>query len=215
MSENIPHCYPIINFDYSDESFTLLRRLLSAKSEWIQIRDKSENAEKLLRTHGKEILSIRDNISPQSKIIINDYLHIAKEIKADGVHLGQSDLSPTEARAILGKNAIIGLSTHSPEQANLAPQSILTYLACGPVFESRTKSGHATVLGSKGVSLIKEICTIPLVAIGGIDEHNANEIYQAGADSLAIIQRIKEVEDKESLLKTLKSLANKNIHQRK
>jgi len=203
MTEKIPHCYPIINFDYSDKSYTLLQRLLSAKAKWIQIRDKSENAEELLRTHGKIILSIRDNISPKSKIIINDYVDIAKEINADGVHLGQGDLSPIKARHLLGEHAIIGLSTHSREQASLAPQSILTYLACGPVYESRTKSGHAAVLGSKGVSLIKEICSIPLVSIGGIDEHNANEVYKAGADSLAIIQRIKEVDDIELFLKTL------------
>jgi thiamine-phosphate pyrophosphorylase len=125
------------------------------------------------------------------KIIINDRVDIALALKADGVHLGQDDLSPEAARRLLGREAIIGFSTHNLEQALLATKMPVDYVAVGPIFETTTKQSSNSSIGLEGLRLIRAaLGTIPLVAIGGITSMNGPEVLQAGADALALISDI-------------------------
>ena len=102
------------------------------------------------------------------KIIINDRVDIALALKADGVHLGQDDLPPEAARRILGPDAIIGFSTHDPEQARLAAQMPVDYIAIGPIFATATKEASDPPVGLEGLRIVRQtVGTIPLVAIGG------------------------------------------------
>jgi thiamine-phosphate pyrophosphorylase len=191
----LPKVYAIINFQDTDNPEAFAEILLAAGVKLIQLRDKSENLHKLHEA-ALAILKIRNHLSPQAKIIINDHVELSMEIMADGVHLGQTDSDPVSARRKLGKSAIIGLSTHSKEQAINAPHSSLDYVACGPVFHSKTKSGHAPELGLDGVMEIRkalsDVCTLPLVAIGGINFTTAKSVLEAGADSLAMIRALHE-----------------------
>jgi thiamine-phosphate pyrophosphorylase len=121
-------------------------------------------------------------------LIINDRVDIALAIGAPGVHLGQDDLPPEQARAILGQDAIIGFSTHTLEQARAACRLPVDYIAVGPIFPTRTKENPYNVVGLMGLMEIRnEVGGMPLVAIGGIDEHNMLSVFDAGADSVAII----------------------------
>ncbi|HEX7136263.1 MAG TPA: thiamine phosphate synthase [Vicinamibacterales bacterium] len=119
-------------------------------------------------------------------VIVNDRADIAKLAGADGVHLGQEDLSPSAARAILGPFALIGRSTHSLTQIEAAATEPVDYLAIGPVFETTTK---ATGYDAVGLEMVAKAASTgcPVVAIGGIKLHNARSAIAAGATSVALI----------------------------
>jgi len=119
-------------------------------------------------------------------VIINDRADIAKLAGADGVHLGQEDLAPSAARAILGSSAIIGRSTHSAAQIGQAAKEPVDYVAIGPVFETATKvTGYEAVC--LGMVSVAAKSGLPVVAIGGIKLANAASVIAAGATSVAII----------------------------
>ncbi|MDT5293861.1 MAG: thiamine-phosphate pyrophosphorylase [Acidobacteriota bacterium] len=122
------------------------------------------------------------------RVIVNDRADIALTLGADGVHLGQDDMPPDAARALLGAEAIIGLSTHSVGQAVAAARLPLDYIAVGPVFATSSKDNPEPVVGLEGVRLVREaVGRIPLVAIGGVTRENARSVLAAGADSVALI----------------------------
>ena len=123
--------------------------------------------------------------------IVNDRADIALAIGADGVHLGQTDLPPDAARRILGKQAIIGYSTHTIEQVRDAAKFDIDYLAFGPIFSTTTKEDPDQVVGLETLARVRMIAaSLPLVAIGGIDLGNAISVFAAGADSIAVISAL-------------------------
>jgi thiamine-phosphate pyrophosphorylase len=122
------------------------------------------------------------------KIIINDRVDIALALKADGVHLGQDDLSAEAARSILGSKAIIGFSTHTVEQAQAAMEMPIDYVAIGPIFVTSTKKGGDSPVSLDGLRKVRKVVdTKPLVAIGGLTFDNSATVLAAGADALAVI----------------------------
>ena len=137
----------------------------------------------------------------QARVIINDRADIARLAGADGVHVGQEDLTPAAVRAILGDTAIVGLSTHSVEQIDLAVLEPVTYIAVGPVFGTTTK---ATGYEQVGLDMVREAARrasargLPLVAIGGITLENAISVLQAGAASVAVISDLLATGDPEA-----------------
>ncbi len=123
-------------------------------------------------------------------VLINDRVDIAVAVKADGVHLGQGDLSPVAARQLLGSDAIVGFSTHSVEQVREAAKFEVDYLAIGPIFPTSSKINSETPIGLDGLRQVRQVTNQPLVAIGGINSQNAADAVQAGADALAVIADI-------------------------
>lgn len=125
------------------------------------------------------------------RIIINDRVDVALAVKADGVHLGQDDLPPGAARAILGDGAIVGFSTHTLEQVAAAIKLSIDYIAFGPIFETNTKQNPDSVVGLNGLKRVRDaIGDFPMVAIGGINRENLCSVFDAGADSVAMIGAI-------------------------
>jgi thiamine-phosphate pyrophosphorylase len=123
------------------------------------------------------------------KIIINDRVDIALALKADGVHLGQDDLSVEAARRLLGNDVIIGFSTHNIAQAEQAAQLPIDYLAIGPIFPTATKVSSNPPVELAGLAAVRRASPrIPLVAIGGIDAVNRAKVIAAGADLVAVIR---------------------------
>lgn len=124
-----------------------------------------------------------------SLLLVNDRVDVARVAGADGVHLGQEDVTPETARVLLGPEAAVGLSTHTPAQIEAAGASAATYIAVGPVFDTRTKdTGYAAV----GLDLVVEARRRlgpwrPVVAIGGITPDRAAAVIGAGADAVAVI----------------------------
>ena len=125
------------------------------------------------------------------QLIINDRVDVALAVGAYGVHLGQDDMPPGNARKLLGSTAVIGYSTHNIEQAIAATKLPIDYLAIGPIFATTTKSDTAPVIGLDGLRTVRQaIGGLPLVAIGGITHANAREVIEAGADSVAVISAL-------------------------
>src|SRR5262249_8792649 len=125
-----------------------------------------------------------------AKLIINDRVDVALTAEADGVHLGQDDLSVEEARELLEEGKIIGLSTHSLEQFQAGLQTSADYLAVGPIYATTTKENPDPVVGLELITAAKAITDRPIVAIGGITVERAPEVIAAGADSVAVISAL-------------------------
>jgi thiamine-phosphate pyrophosphorylase len=123
-----------------------------------------------------------------ARIVLNDRADIARIAGAAGVHVGQLDLPATAARAIVGRGAIVGVSTHTTEQVESALRDPVSYLAVGPVFGTATKeTGYAPVGLDRVRYAAGRAGAIPVVAIGGIDLAHAPEVIAAGAASVAVI----------------------------
>lgn len=186
MKLSLPHIYPITDAGISGLDHHVQASLLAASGcRLLQIRDKRVTS----REFYEEVLSTIREVRPLGvKLIVNDRVDIALAAGADGVHLGQGDLSPVDARRLMGETAIIGFSSHSVEQARQALGLPIDYLAIGPIFDTKSKTDPDPTVG---IDMIKQvrlaIGETPLVAIGGINSTNLQQVLEAGADSAAII----------------------------
>ncbi len=123
-------------------------------------------------------------------VIVNDRADMARLAGAAGVHVGQEDLAPESVRTIVGAGAIVGLSTHTPEQLDLALAAPVDYVAVGPVFGTATKKTGYDPIGLTRVAAAARACAVrgrPLVAIGGVTLETAADVIAAGAASVAVI----------------------------
>jgi thiamine-phosphate pyrophosphorylase len=128
------------------------------------------------------------------KLIVNDRIDIALGSAADGVHLGQEDLPLEVGRKLLG-DRLIGISTHSLEQAKEAEANGADYIGFGPIFGTATKNTGYTARGVEMLARVRAAVALPIIAIGGITEANIQEVWRAGADSAAIISDILKADD--------------------
>jgi thiamine-phosphate pyrophosphorylase len=122
--------------------------------------------------------------------IVNDYVDIALLVDADGVHVGQDDLPVGEVKKLLGPEKIVGLSTHSPSQAEEAERAGADYIGVGPVFSTQTKDDVCDPVGCSYLEWVVEHMSLPFVAIGGIKLHNIDQIVRRGARSLCLVTEI-------------------------
>ena len=145
------------------------------------------------------------------RVVVNDRADIALLARADGVHLGQEDLSVRTARRLLGRGAVIGLSTHTREELRLARNEPADYLAVGPVFETSTKADSAPVVSLSGIREARRLHDGPLVAIGGISRGRVGPVLAAGADAAAVISAVAGVSPGEIAEKTRVLLAEARL----
>ena len=135
-------------------------------------------------------------------LIINDHLDVALISGADGVHVGQDDIEPFYARAVLGEEAIIGLSVGDIEEAKSAGLES-DYFGIGPVYSTTTKKDAGEAIGTQGLKEIVDFIKIPSVAIGGINAGNAADCIRAGADGVAVVSALCGASDPESAAREL------------
>jgi len=188
MAVSLPSLYAILDPEQIGQHAVedVLTELLHAGVKMLQLRAKALG--------GKDFLALakltRSQTEPYNcRLIVNDRVDVAMLCNADGVHLGQEDLPLEVGRRLLG-NKIIGISTHNIEQARQAQTGGADYIGFGPMFGSQTKD---TGYSARGIDMLTEIratVTIPIVAIGGINEQNVSQVWRAGADSAAIISDI-------------------------
>lgn len=178
---------------------------IAGGADVIQLRDKESEAREFVEA-GR---AMRKAVGKEKTLfIINDRPDIALAVGADGVHLGQDDLPVDCARSILGKDKIIGLSTHSLEQASAAQDSGADYIGVGPVFSTPTKPGYKAV-GLGLIRKVKEMDGIPFVAIGGISAANIGDVIAAGASRVAVVRAVCGAEDIRGAAKSLKDKLSK------
>lgn len=173
-------------FDSDDEFLNAVASSLKGGVDILQLREKNSSAKRIIELGKKirQLCSLYDTI-----FIVNDRIDIAKIVEADGVHLGQDDADVDSAREILGDSAIVGISTHAPEQALKAVKDGADYIGVGPVFTTPTKPGRASV-GLEYVKWASENIEIPFFAIGGIDLSNVNDVISSGAKKVAVVRAI-------------------------
>lgn len=161
----------------------IARILTGAGVRLIQVRAKQATSQALL-SQTRQLLA---SLPPSTVLIVNDRAEVALLAGASGVHLGQEDLPVPAARALLGAEKLIGLSTHTPEQIQAGTAGPADYLAFGPIFPTATKPDTQPVVGLAGLRAAREQTPKPLVAIGGITPANAAQAIEAGADAVAVI----------------------------
>jgi thiamine-phosphate pyrophosphorylase len=174
------------NFADRDGFLDALGAALEGGVDIVQLREKEMNAKSFieLAKRVRELTALYGAL-----FIVNDRTDIAKVVGADGVHLGQEDMDATDAREILGERAIIGVSTHKPEDALSAMNANADYIGVGPVFKTPTKP-LKTPVGLEYVKWAAENVTVPFFAIGAIDSDNVDEVLNAGAKRVALIRSV-------------------------
>lgn len=171
---------------------TVVLQAIKAKAACVQVREKKLDT----RCFIEKALAIKAILAPFCvPLIINDRVDIAIAAKADGVHIGQSDMPYAMARKLLGPNAIIGLSVETWEDVIQAQDMSVDYIGVSPVFATPTKTDTKKPWGIAGLERIKKYSCHPLVAIGGINASNAADVIKAGADSIAVVSAICSAED--------------------
>jgi thiamine-phosphate pyrophosphorylase len=178
----------------------------------VQLREKDLST----RDFYTEAAQIRELLrSAGIPLIINDRIDIALAVDADGVHLGQDDMSVKIARKILGPDRIIGLSLNQLDHINDEAFTFADYLAVSPVFNTATKLDTSPAWGLDGLRKAREKTDMPLIAIGSIKSDNAGEVVVAGADCVAVVTAIVAAQDPESATRTLVETvreAKKRLH---
>lgn len=185
----LPPIYPITDKCLSGKSshLAIVRELVRGGATLIQIRDKESPVRELLNDI-RRCVEIAAGFGVQ--IIVNDRCDLALLGGAAGVHLGQDDLPPGAARAVLGRDAVLGLSTHTPAQVRQSNHLPVQYIGFGPIFATSTKPGHSPVVG---LAALRQACRQsirPVVAIGGITLEQIPRVLEAGAASAAVISTL-------------------------
>ncbi|MDP6265965.1 MAG: thiamine phosphate synthase [Candidatus Woesearchaeota archaeon] len=199
------------NFDFNNKLYVItestiskgrnneeiVREAIKGGAEIIQLREKDLDKNKIKNEAIRLLKICREN---NVLFIVNDYVDVALEIGADGVHLGQTDMSISEARKVCRNKLIIGLSTHSVEQAIKADKEDVDYITIGPIYKTRAKD--FTV----GTEIIKEFVSKvekPVIAIGGINKNNIDEVLKQGIKSVAVISAVVSAENVKEAAKKL------------
>jgi len=189
-----------------------LRAALAGGVTVVQLRDKQALRPLFL----EEARRIQALLRPLGiPFIVNDRVDVAREIGADGVHVGQDDMPAADARRLLGPDAIIGLSVSRADEIAGADPDIVDYVGLGPVFATNTKPDTPPPLDLGGVRALRPRLAVPVVAIGGIGAGNAAEIVRAGADGVAVVSSICSAPDPEAAARRLVSaVARGRAHRR-
>jgi thiamine-phosphate pyrophosphorylase len=167
----------------------VVRAALAGGASIVQLRDPQAKTRQLIDDARALLQLLRPAGVP---LIVNDRVDVALAANADGVHLGQSDMSVVDARALLGPERILGLSISSLAELERSSDvlSLVDYLGVGPIFATSTKPDAATPIGVDGLSAIARRTQLPIVAIGGVHAGNAAQIMRAGAAGVAVVSAI-------------------------
>jgi len=182
VTEALPH---------GQDPEALLNATMGAGAGLVELRDR-EQPKSVIQRAGQTFRRLANTYS--ALFIVNDDPYLANELDADGVHVGQDDMDPTEARRIVGADSIVGLSTHSREQIEHAAKQPVDYISVGPIWETPTKEGRPAT-GLELIETAAEIAPVPWFAIGGIDPENVGQVVGAGAERICVVRAIRDATD--------------------
>ena len=177
----------------------ILNAVIAGGGKMVQLRDKTSPMGRLLPS-ARELRRLAHEA--HVTFIVNDRLDLALAVDADGLHVGQDDLPAREARRLLGRERILGVSSHSLAEAIKGEADGADYVAVGSIFSTQTKA-EFTLIGLELLRQVRERCSLPLVAIGGITVENIGEVIKAGADGAAVISAIGAAPDPERATRQL------------
>jgi len=169
----------------------------------VQLRNKEGSAREFI-TQAEALHAMLQPLAVP--LIINDRVDVALAMGAEGVHVGQSDIPPDAARRLLGDEAIVGLSVDTVQQAAGAASMPVDYLGVGPVFATSTKTDTSPEWGCAGLRDLRPLCSLALVAIGGVNASNAADVMATGVDGIAVVSAICAAADPRSAAQELRRL---------
>jgi thiamine-phosphate pyrophosphorylase len=182
-----------------DDLADLLRAAAAGGVDIVQLRDKDLPDDELAAVaHAARILCEELGVL----FVVNDRPHVAAAVGAHGVHVGQDDMTPEGARAIVGDEAIVGLSTHAPREIDAVDAQVVDYIGVGPVHETPTKPGRPAV-GTELVRYAAGNARVPFYAIGGLNAANVAEVLDAGATRVCVLRAISDAADPEAAAREL------------
>lgn len=202
--------YCITSEEHSNgrSNIEIVEDMLKAGVKLIQYRDKDKD---LLQKYN-ECKTIRGLTSDYgATFIVNDHVDLAILVGADGVHVGQDDLPVPKVRELVGHQMIIGVSTHSPKQAEDAVKDGADYIGVGPIYKTYTKKNVCDPVGLEYLEYVAKNIDMPFVAIGGIKEHNIQDVIHRGAKCVSIVTDIVESEDIEKKVLSLMNILKGNV----
>ncbi len=182
----------------------------------VQLRDKHSSTRAMV----EEARALRSVLAPaQIPLMINDRVDVALASRADGVHIGQDDMAPQDARTLLGRTAIIGLSLKTLRDAETAPLYLLDYVAVGGVYATTSKKTGSRPIGLAGLREVvravrKRAPRFPICAIAGIDSSNAGKVIGAGADGVAVISAISKASSPGIAARRLRDVVDRALERR-
>ena len=197
-------------------TLTDLAGRVAGNATLVQLRDKHSSTRAMV----EEARALRGVLEPAGvPLLINDRVDVALAAEADGVHIGQDDIAAADARLLLGRMAIIGLSIKTVAQAQAAPLDLLDYVAIGGVFGTTSKDNTATPIGIEGLRAVVQAMRarkrdFPICAIAGINAGNAAEVIAAGADGVAVISALSLASDPGKAAQDLRAVVDEALERR-
>ena len=170
------------------------RQAVAGGVRTVQVRDKTADAAVLLSL----LVAVANAVGEEATILINDRVDVylaarARAVSVHGVHIGQADLPPVDARKLIGPDAVLGLTAHTRthfKAADALPAGTVDYLGVGVIHATPTKSDHPKAIGIDGFARLAETTTLPCVAIGGIDAADVGDLRARGAAGVAVVSAI-------------------------
>jgi len=193
-----------------------LAQRIASSATLVQLRDKQGST----RVMAEEARALRSVLERHGvPLIVNDRVDVALAAEADGVHIGQDDMAPDDARLLLGRAAIIGLSIKTVEQARTAPLDLLNYVAIGGVYGTTSKDNTDPPIGINGLRAIVDVIRarqprFPICAIAGINSGNAADVIAAGADGVAVISALSLAPDPAAAAQNLRAVVDDALARR-
>lgn len=169
----------------------------------VQLRDKTAGARELMEVGGHLRRLTREY---GALLFVNDRMDVALALEADGVHLGPDDIPVAAARAVVGRDLLLGYSTDLPDEARAAASAGADYLGCGAVYPTRNKAEAGEAIGPAGLERVARAVDIPVVGIGGIGRHTAAELAHTGAAGIAVMGAVMSAPDPEAEVRALLSI---------
>jgi thiamine-phosphate pyrophosphorylase len=175
------------------DALTVVAAGLAAGADTVQVRlpDATTDRE-AYELAGRVLRMCRDS---GAACLVNDRLHVAVAVGADGGHVGANDLPVPAARAVLGPHAILGATARDPQTARQAVDDGATYLGVGPAYRTSTKAGLPDPLGPAGIAAVARAVTVPVIAIGGVTAARVNALTGAGAYGIAVVGAVSGADD--------------------
>ncbi len=194
----------------------LARLVAKGGATLVQLRDKRREARDMI----DEARAIKKALAPfKVPFVVNDRVDVALAARADGVHLGPDDMAAEDARALLGPNAIIGLSIKTVDEAATAPVEFIDYAGVGGVYATLSKEQKSAPIGTEGFARVTNALrsrapTLPVAGIAGIDASNAAAVIAAGADGVAVISALSVVADPAGAARELRQIVDAMLGKR-
>ncbi len=194
----------------------IARAVVEGGATLVQLRDKAGSTLRMIEEAKAIKAALAGSFVP---FLINDRVDVALAAGADGVHIGWDDMPVADARTLLGREAIVGLSIKTAEQAQAAPLELLDYVCIGGVFETQSKDNPEPPVGATGFAELAGIIrkrkpNMPAGAIAGIDESNAARVIAAGADGIAVISALSLAPDPKAAARKLREIVDAALSQR-